>query len=181
MISILHSIDKRICYIFWSGSVAQYCIPYLDSIFFIVSCQSSFFELALSSDLHTKSFPCPVLILSQFLIDSRWASSVRGVRPNSSKTPWFVVFFCTPSICLQNCICRISTGLLLGSFRHPQKSLPYVSMGLTSVSNSCRVIQILRPPSTEKSGRLWMKTMTGHQNIANLKIICQIWRSQTLK
>ena len=44
-----------------------------------------------------------------------------------------------------------------------------------------RVIQILRPPSTEISRRVWMKTMTGHQNIVNSKIIYQIWRFQTLK
>ena len=46
-------------------------------------------------------------------------------------------------------------------------------------TTSYKVIQILRPPSTEKSGRLDMKSMTQHQNIFNLKIICQIWRRQT--
>ena len=65
-----------------------------------------------------------------------------GILPSSKSTPTLVVDLWTPRMFLQNRICRFSIGLFTGSFRHPQRSLEYISIGLISVSNNFVVSSI---------------------------------------
>ena len=81
-------------------------------------------------------------ILSQLLAEYFFPYICKGTLPSSNKTPRVGVCVCTLSKSLQNLICRVSTGLTLGSFRHPQKSDAYKSMGLTSESNRWIVVNM---------------------------------------
>ena len=79
-------------------------------------------------------------IRSQFLVQFFFPYIHKGIWPSSSSTPVLVVPICTPNRSLQNFMYMVSMGLVLGSFRHPQKSDAYRRIGLIQLLKRCSVM-----------------------------------------
>ena len=99
-------------------------IPIFESVSSILLGHNNFWETAYSWDFNKRSLHLVlVIILVQFLNEFLLLTNDKGIRPNSSKTPLFLVCFCTPSNCLQKDKKSVSIGLCFGSGNIPQKSL----------------------------------------------------------